>query len=332
MNYYLNTYELPILIVGSIVCFFSLLIAYCLVADWLASRLHLGKRWGAVATGMAVFSAALSFFMALLYIPDYINDGKIEDIYIIQNDSETRLVVWYTREDSPGGMSQAYSHRLKSFHLDTGKQRGRLTLSRRYLYNDYQIYGPFHHKAWGYTGQNGMVYLDMYNAQVIADQADILKRNPILGDKIKLMTGQGTKRFDSVTFGLYVYNAQGDIFRINPDLKATHTRDINEPGEKHSQETCAVCRQEAQFVDIEDNTSGWVIAKDDDTLLQFLDKTGKELNRIDLHTIIRRKPSLYTTVPMGNETLLFITKAGFSLKAILTDSQTGKVLGRIDYF
>ncbi len=331
LNYFFDTYELPVLIVGGLLSLFLLLVAFCSLARWAEVRFRMSAKAGAGMIAVAVFSAGISLFALMFYVPDYLNDGRIRNIYVVDKYNDTRLVVWFIRQDTPAGMTEVYSHRLKSFDLHTGKQCGRLTLSRRYPFDDYHIYGPFNEFAWGYTGQKGMTFLDVFEPEVVADQQAILERNPVLGDRVRLWTGRNATRFDSVTFGLYVYTAGGDIYRIDPDLKATPIGaiDRNLP---HVKETCAVCRQESRFIDLSKARSGWVYDGASKDNLRFDDQSGQTLNTIDVHALFGDDTYLYAAVRVGDEVWLFATMKRFFLSAVRTDSGTGEILGKIDYF
>lgn len=332
MSYFLDTYEWPFVFIAGLIVLAVLLMAYCYLAYRTTKRLKSSSKWVSFSQVLAVLGAVISFFLFLCYGPDYLNDGRIEHIYLVEKNNHKRLVVWFTRKDTPAGMTWVYSHRIKSFDLDTGGQRGRLTLSRRYWPNDYRIFGPFDHFAWGYTHQNGMVYLDLFEADAVADEKDILKRNPELGGEVHLVTGKGARRFDPVTFGLYVYTANGDIYRINPDLKATNVRSIDTSKERHVKETCAACRHDAQFIDIEKAKTGWVKSARDDAILRFTDKGGRTLNVINLHAMFDDRSYLYAAAHVRDEIWLFATMERYNLSAIRTDAHTGKLIGQIDYF
>ncbi len=52
-----------------------------------------------------------------------------------------RRGLWFgSRVSTPAGISTSYAHRIKSFDLSTGTERGRLTLSRGYPVNDYRMH------------------------------------------------------------------------------------------------------------------------------------------------------------------------------------------------
>lgn len=332
MSYVLDTYGPFILFITAIPVLFILLAVYCLIAGYASKRLKSGTKISSFLIGCAVFGAGISLYFLLLYVPDYLNDGQLKTIYIVEKNKKEHLVAWFVRVDHPAGMSTAYSHRIKSFDLETGKQRGRLTLSRRYRFNDYHIYGPFHQFAWGYGAREGMMFLDVFDAIVVADEKDILKRNPVLGDAVRLVRDTGPRRFDPVTYGLYVYTAKGDTYRINPDLNATRTRDIDRKSEIHVKETCAVCRQADQFIRIKEARTGWTLDPLNSRKLLFLSPHGKVLNTLMIADKFDDNAYLYAAAQVNDEIWLFITVKRYHLSAIKTDSKTGKILGRIDFF
>ena len=332
MSYFLDTYGTLISFIGGFVVLVVLLIVYCTIADWISKRLRLNRKMQSILIGAAVFGAAISLYALILYAPDYLNDGRIRNIFIIEKNGDHRLVVWFVREDTPAGMTRVYSHRIKSFDLDTGEPRGRLTLSRRYLFNDYTIFGPFEEYAWGYSGHNGMVYLDMFEAIAVAREEEILKRNPVLGDKIRLTKGPNKKRFDPVSFGLYVYTANGGIYRLDPSLNATNVTTLDLEKQIHDRAACAVCRHMDQFIDIEKATTGWGYDDKSEERLRYRDAGGRTLNTINLQALFDRKRHLYAVARVRDELWLFATMERYRLSAIRTEAGSGKILGIIDYF
>ena len=332
MSYFLDTYGIPFSFIGGFIALVILLITYCAIAEWISKRFRLNRKMQSALLGAAVFGAAISLYVLMLHVPDYLNDGRIRNIYIVEKSGDTRLVVWFIREDTPAGMTRVYSHRIKSFDLETGEPCGRLTLSRRYLFNDYTIYGPFDQFAWGYSGNNGMAFLDMFDAAIVADEQEILERNPVLGDKIRLTTGPDKKRFDPVSFGLYMYTANGDIYRIDPDLKASNVKTLNIENQVHDTASCAVCRHMSQFIDIEKATSGWGYDGNPEGVLSYRDKNGRALNTISLYELFDDKRYIYAVARVKGETWLFATMNRYRLSAIRTEVGSGKILGIVDYF
>ena len=320
MNYLLGNYGVLISLILGVLIFVTLLAVLLKTAFWWAGRL---KTKPNPFVGGAVLLAALGFFFFLSRVPDYLSDGRIRDLYLIDG---SRLVVWFTRTDHPAGISTAYSHRIKSYDLTTGERLGRLTLARREPIDDYYIFGPFDHHAWGYSQESGIRFLDLYETESIADEEGIIRRNPELGEAIELRPGTTSECFDPVSFGLYIFAAKGDIFRVDPDLKARAKKDL--PLRKHDAATCAVCRHEAQFFDPSEVSTGWTFTDDSHRVLEFRDDGGETLNRLEAED----PEFFYAAARVGNAVYLFFTRSRFSLSAVRTDPLTGAILDRIEYF
>ncbi len=209
MSYYLDAYDIAISIIASAVIFAVVLVVLLITADWANTRFGWENKKRTMLITLACLGAALSFYMALVPIPDYLNDGHFKNIYLVQKNDDVRLVVLYQREDEPSGFSEVYSHRIKSFDLKTGACCGRLSLTHHHVSNDFAIYGPFHEHAWGYSNKEGILFLDMYEAQLLADEASILEQLPELGREVHLTIGPTNTLFDPVTYGLYLSSASG---------------------------------------------------------------------------------------------------------------------------
>jgi hypothetical protein len=270
--------------------------------------------------------------MAVGPIPDYLNDGHFKNIYLVQKNDDVRLVVFFQREDEPSGFSEVYSHRIKSFDLETGACCGRLSLTHHHVSNDFAIYGPFHEHAWGYSNKEGILFLDMYEAQLLADEASILEQLPELGRKVHLTRGPTDYVFDPVTYGLYLSSVSGDIFRLNPDLNAAPTASIDYSKEIHNKETCAVCRQEARFINTINSPSGWSVDSARKNMMHFRNPSGKIVSTIDLDAFFDDNRFLYAAARLKNEVWLFASMENYRLSAIRTNASTGKVIGVVDYF
>lgn len=72
---------------------------------------------------------------------------------------------------------------------------------------------------------------------------------------------------------------------------------------------------------------------DYDTYLSYIDSNGQELNRINLRQMFKAKDATaLATLTRKNETLVFITRQGYTLIALKANPATGKIMGRIDYY
>jgi len=67
-------------------------------------------------------------------------------------------------------------------------------------------------------------------------------------------------------------------------------------------------------------------------LVTYVDQYGQKLNQLDLNEMFKdKKTKAIATLSNPDEVLLFITRNDFTLTALRTDPQTGKIIGRIDY-
>jgi len=86
------------------------------------------------------------------------------------------------------------------------------------------------------------------------------------------------------------------------------------------------------------NNKVWVIhystyLGDYDTYLSYIDSNGNELNRINLRKIFKDKyVTAQATLTQKNQTLVFITRQGYTLSALKADPATGKIRGRVNYY
>ena len=367
MNYFLNNYYVIVYFLSAII-FAILIIIICFSLICFANHFSLSKKWLAVIIFVSVFGSMLLYGYLLVNVPDYLNDGKIRYVFFQEQNNETRLVTWFTRIDRPAGMSTVYSHRLKSYDLNNGKQLGRENLLRRYYTNDYKIYGPFGNKAWGYSKKSGVQLLDFYKPKILFNNEDILQKNPQLGSLIRIYDAYNYPVYDPVSHGLYVVNATGNIYRITPDLQAVFVGDIkidkvnydqrrypewifeeekginsktvHIKGIKLSDKSKIFISPEiVEYWDDDSLKLGkiWIEhwstnSADADCLLSYVNKNGEELNCINITQFFKnKKAKSYFTLLHDNEIYLFITRSYYTLTALRTEIKKGNMLGRIDY-
>jgi hypothetical protein len=331
MNLFFISHEILIILVGIFLTLFGLLAGFGAIVYLIDRRFSPGEKIRNRLIIISIILTVILLFCMVQYVPDYLIDGKIDNIYLVEKNGEYRLTVLFTRKGSHG-MSTVYSHRIKTYDLKEGRLLGRLTLAKRYYIDDYAIFGPFNNNAWGYSVQTGISFLDLFKTSIIADENKIKKLNPVLGSNIQLFSVKKISNFDAVTFGIYVYSGNGAIYRIDPDLKAVLYNKSKNRAE-HNKNKCAACRHNALFKgDIINTNTGWRQDKHIKNMLLFIGKNGKTLNKIDIIKMFGEKSNLYTTARVNNEVLLFITNGGYTLKTVRTDSETGAVLGQVKYF
>jgi hypothetical protein len=78
----------------------------------------------------------------------------------------------------------------------------------------------------------------------------------------------------------------------------------------------------------------WSIqGEEGDCLLSYLNANGEEINRINLREYFNDKwVGPYTATWYAGEVLIFVTKEYYTLSMLRTDSGSGRILGRVDYF
>jgi hypothetical protein len=256
------------------------------------------------------------------------------------------------------------STRLITYDLKSGETLGKADLTFWTFYRDYEIFGPFDAKAWGYSRKNGIALLDMATPKIIANQKKILELNPQLGGMIQPFYGDYF--YDPISHGMQVKSRSGEYFRINSDLTITPlkefainyipkpeywTFDYSKEGEGKTLRRLSVSfdplvkkpllispkiikELNKKFADKE---TVWVLHYsklfgDFDVLLSYMDEKGQEIKRINLSKILKFKNAkAYATFSKDNEVLVFVSKGGFTLSALRTNPVSGEIIGRIDF-
>jgi hypothetical protein len=321
---------------------------------------------GILAVLAVVLGFALGLFLPAHFLGSY-NEGGTRDLYVVKTDSQPRLAVWLTKiYRKKVGMD--VEQRLKTFDLLTGKPVGQIQMQPKHYSDDYQIYWLGGNKAWGHSRKTGIQLLDLAKPELFTEK-DILKANPQLGESIQLYGGD--YKFDITTMGLYVSSADGRLFRIGADMKATPVEgvpryyttrekkwltqfEVGGMGKHLYMRGAALSPEKASLLDplivkeLNPRVNAdkvWVTHKsairgESDLLLSYIDAGGKELNQINLNQYLKDKAvNAIATYSMDNEILVFvgtgntygIAISGFTLTALRTDLKTGKILGSIEY-
>ena len=89
---------------------------------------------------------------------------------------------------------------------------------KRYYDDDYRIYWLSSRYAWGYSRKTGIQLLDLVKPELVAEEKEILSRNPELGNSIKLLYED--YMIDPYTHGIHVETKDKKIYRLDPDLTA----------------------------------------------------------------------------------------------------------------
>jgi hypothetical protein len=227
MDYYLGYYQIHITWIGTVVCFILLFMMAYGIAYIVEKRLKVKDRWWYKILLIVLFlPVPLLCVLIPIELYNYLGDGKLHELYILHKDNKTRLVVWFAREGFVT-MGSVYSHRLKSYDFETGKQIGCLDLAIDTGINNYKIFGLFdNNRTWGYRYGYGPELLDLYEPRVLFTLEDILRRNPQLGKIIRIAPSKYDYVFNPRTKGFKVVTAWGEIYEIGTDLKAVPAEDI----------------------------------------------------------------------------------------------------------
>jgi hypothetical protein len=365
MNYFLNTYRIPIFIGYLVVNAGLLLLVFNLLVRVEKKMTFINEKLRTPISFAILLIVLISSILTYRGISDYLNDGRINELYFTEYNGKPRLAVWFIRKDQGRG-SAYYSHRTKSYDLISGKEAGRLELLRRNMNaSGFKIYPPSDHRAWSMSVKKGIQLLDLAQSKVIADEAELLLRNPQLGKDFRLVPGDYTH--DPVTQTIHVTSLDGKLFRLNNSLMAIPAKDVikrpwNTPSVRWVFESVKgsqgkslrripsgpeqVGAQRAALLnpeipnELEKNTQKlkiWVthyssINRDADPLLSYLDANGSELNTLNLREVFNNNNAeVLATLSSDNETFIFVSLGGYSLSALRADPETGKIKGRIDY-
>jgi hypothetical protein len=361
MNYFLNTWGLLefILQVAAITFLIWLFLFFFMRLE---EKFKLPDWFRTISVVLSIALGIGIGFLGVFLFRYYFADGEIRQLYLVNPNGSPRLTVLLVREES-GKVSTWYNPKLKTFDLETGKFIGRKLLYYRSYSDDYDIYGPVGKIAWGISSKTGIQLLDMSKPAVIGNQKEILAKNPQLGGSFELIYGD---IYDPSTNGIQVVTRNGNYYRINPDLSATRIKDIymssyNRQTYWHSE---PVPGRDAETLHYRSASPGpeskptifispqlvremnwkargkdktWVVhystyIGDYDTLLSYIDKNGRELNRINLRKMFKNKyVKVLATLTRENDMFVFISVRGYTLSALRTDLNTGKILERINY-
>lgn len=213
MHYFLNTYQTFLSFVLAFVSLIVFLFILLILTDTLEKILRLKKKWSWIPITISVFGSLILCFLTITNLPNYIIDGKITELYFLNNGQETRLIVWFTHTEDDN-IAEVHSNRLKSFNLESGKKIDYLNLNKRYYLDDYEIYGPFDRYAWGYSKQTSANLIDLFDLEIIYNKDKIQELNPNLGSIFEPIGDNFyNQKENSITF----YNAQGQFVKVLPD-------------------------------------------------------------------------------------------------------------------
>jgi len=341
------------------------------ITDPLANFLKLAKDTVAFALMFIIFMG-LTGINVLTYksLRNALNDGRVKKVYIVKEGSRQYLTVLFSRKDT-GKASTWYNAKIKAYDLLTGKCLGQVFLVKGSFQDDYRIFGPFGQQGWGFSYKSGLHALNLAKPAIIATERELIKQNPQLGKKIKLhqdsflfnpfnknLHVRGAKgELLRLAPNLKTYPiAKVPISKMNlrnieqnrlwsrwqiERTAGTSGRTVHLNKTKLSSQKAILLApkiiKEWNKVPVVNNKI-WVshyasLEKDSDFLLSYIAADGRELSQINLNKEFdSNQATVLVTLTLGDETLIFASVKRYKLSALRTDSATGKILGRIDYF
>ncbi len=310
---------------------------------WLGKHFNLSDRIDKVLTiGFTMLTMYAGFWGIPKVLEPY-NEGGIKELHILNEYSEPRLTVWFTRIYHNRTGSK-FDQRLKTYDLHTGSVLGSAEMVKKSHSNDYRLFKSNRNKVWGYSGKSGVQLLDLATPELVAGEDELLNSNPQLGKKIKLYSGDDI--YDPETNGIHVVAADGQIYRLDVDLNATavgHVPDQRSSGEermafakgwhfdnlkddlgKHLHWKKTKCSPESVSLlepklikefnkNARQKDKVWVIHKsaifgESDPLLSFIVPNGEERVRINLQQMFEKNkaPKVLGTYTKDHEVFIFV--------------------------
>ncbi len=156
----------------------------------------------------------------------------IREVFIIETKEQARVGLWMTKYHGKK-VGSDYEQFLHTFDLKTTANTGVIQLEQKTYENDYRLFRADENKAWGCSRNRGLLLMDLSKPSVLADQAQILDKHPILADGFKCMGYKG--RVSPDQRGLYLKTASGLFFRVLEDLSIEKALSV--PHENHNKAT-----------------------------------------------------------------------------------------------
>lgn len=346
MNYFINTEGDLIFYIS---CFINLFILFglILVLAIIAKRYNLSKKILIVLVIITV--PPLLFFSFTNIILDPYHQGVVRELFIFDDDDKTLLSVWLTRIHTKR-FGANFEQRLQTFDLESGQSLGTIEMVKKHYSNDYQFYWDKESNAWGYqpktTKQSEQVHhINLVKPELIETSDNLPQSKPTIKEGWPLRIGY---------FEILNWKFQSISQNIGKNLIG--------PGGKITDESSILL--EPNFIE-ELNTKEeiknkiWISHKsailgDYEQIVSYIDSNGQEINKINLSELFEMGKIEFNcenknicdgiiqtvaTYTYDNEIFIFITRgenfmssdSGFTLTAIRTDKETGKILGQIDY-
>lgn len=223
MNFYLNASGIGILLFILFIMLFSVIFALgaLFLAIYLEQRLKLNETLSAITRVVFSFASFFLFLVISASVSGHYSLGEIREIYFVTNQNQHRMVVLFHQSTSK---MFKHAYRLISYDFFTGKEMGRVRLTPKgYPHKRYYLLEPFqNNRIWGYNLETGFQLIDLFNARIIADEEEILRKNPALGG---IFRPDWDDVLDERTNSIRVITNDGEIFTISPELVATNIQE-----------------------------------------------------------------------------------------------------------
>lgn len=321
----------------------AVLVGSLALTVWLTRKLKLSPGVSK-AVVLAIFFAG---FGGILLGRSFLNAaqdmGGVRKIFVLPTQGESKLAAWCTRIYGKKAGAD-YEQYIRTFDLMTGRHLGSVRVDPKYPSDDYRLYWTGGNKAWGYRKGPGVMLIDLAAPQTIADNAGIVKQNPVLGGGF--IFKNYIDAFDRDRTGLYLQSADGRIYRLHEDLTAEKVTDlpveINLKPEwafakhwdfhplktskgKHAHIRGSRCHQDKSLTLLEpryipesnfsvtQKERTWVLHQsallgEPDWLLSYMQGDGTALNTINVSQLIRGEPlQVIATYTLESEILIFIS-------------------------
>lgn len=141
MNYFLNTWGIPLFFVR-IGILFVLLMGIMFVVDGLLKRRGLSQAWVKCLVFISVFVSIFVILFGMGRILNRLNDGQVEMLTIEQHAGRPSLKVGLKRQNSRRVVSYQ-TYKFKTYDLATGSLLETEDLGERSVSGDYEIFGSY---------------------------------------------------------------------------------------------------------------------------------------------------------------------------------------------
>ena len=218
INYFLSKHGFFIFILTGIITFIIIYIFFSF-SVFLIKYFKIPENFKKIFVGAFVILGLFTGIIGIRIILDPFYQGGIKKLFIINKNNTPQLTVWFTRIHSKR-FGTDYDQRLRCYELESGRSLDYIQMLKRYYDDDYRIYWLSGQYAWGYSRKTGIQLLDLVKPELVAEEKEILSRNPELGNSIKLLYEDYL--VDPYTHGIHVETKDKKIYRLDPDLTAKH--------------------------------------------------------------------------------------------------------------